>query len=167
MNENLDLTSILQGCPKGTEFYHSVFGKVFFTGIKLDSPYPITFIVPCDNYVSTGVTRAGIFLKEYEGECTLFPSKNQRDWSKFKRFWDNSKIEKFDVNTLQPSDKVLVRYAENRVWLPDFFGYKDGIDVMCVANGWVKGECIPYNEETKYLVGTTNDCPNYYKWWEE
>lgn len=27
--------------------------------------------------------------------------------------------------------------------------------------------CIPYNEETKHLVGTKDDCPEYYKWWEE
>ena len=30
MNENIDLTEILEGCPKGTEFYSSIFGKVLF-----------------------------------------------------------------------------------------------------------------------------------------
>lgn len=30
----------------------------------------------------------GTFSCDYEGECTLFPSKEQRDWSKFVRFWD-------------------------------------------------------------------------------
>ena len=166
MNENINLTKILEGCPIGTEFYHSVFGKVFFWGIKLRSPYPITFMVPCDNYV-TGVTRTGMYLLEYEGECTLFPSKDQRDWSKFERFWDKpKKKERLDPNTLKPFDKVLVRFDENRVWLPDFFGYKDGIGYMCTINGCTKRKCIPYNEETKHLVGTKEDCPEYYKWWE-
>ena len=41
MNENLDLTKILEGCPKGTEFYHAGFGRVWFVGIDLDSDYPI------------------------------------------------------------------------------------------------------------------------------
>ena len=41
MNENLDLTKILEGCPKGTEFYHAGFGRVWFFGIDLDSDYPI------------------------------------------------------------------------------------------------------------------------------
>ena len=41
MNENLDLTKILEGCPKGTEFYHAGFGRVWFCGIDLDSDYPI------------------------------------------------------------------------------------------------------------------------------
>ena len=45
----------------------------------------------------------------YNGECTLFPSKDQRDWSKFVRFWDKPKVDKFDPKTLQPFDKVLVR----------------------------------------------------------
>lgn len=31
----------------------------------------------------------------FDGECTLFPSKDQRDWSKFRRFWDEPKVEKF------------------------------------------------------------------------
>ena len=34
MNENIDLTKILEGCPEGTEFYSSNYGKVFFTGIE-------------------------------------------------------------------------------------------------------------------------------------
>ena len=28
-------------------------------------------------------------------------------------------------------------------------------------------KCIPYNEETKHLLGTKEYCPEYYKWWEE
>ena len=34
-------------------------------------------------------------------ECLLFPSKDQRDWSKFKRFWDEPKPEKSDSKLLQ------------------------------------------------------------------
>lgn len=30
MNENIDLTKILEGCPVGTKFYSSVYGKVDF-----------------------------------------------------------------------------------------------------------------------------------------
>ena len=164
MNENINLTKILEGCPIGTEFYHSVFGKVFFWGIKLHSPYPITFMVPCDNYV-TGVTSTGTYLLEYEGECTLFPSKEQRDWSKFERFWDKPKVERFDPKTLQPFDKVLARDCSTDKWQPDFFGFQDRKHTMCVSA--LLNQCIPYNEETKHLVGTRDDCPEYYKWWEE
>lgn len=101
----------------------------------------------------------------HSDECLLFPSKDQRNWSKFERFWDKPKKEKFDVNTLQPFDKVLMRTNERNIWEPDFFGYKDGNWIMGVTVGNV--ECIPYNDETKHLLGTREDCPEYYKWWKE
>ena len=28
-------------------------------------------------------------------------------------------------------------------------------------------KCIPYNDDTKHLVGTTDEAPEYYKYWEE
>ena len=34
MNENIDLTEILKGCPKGTELYSTVYGKVQFERIN-------------------------------------------------------------------------------------------------------------------------------------
>ena len=76
-----------------------------------------------------------------------------------------AKVEKFDVNTLQPFDKVLVRNYNNRIWEPDFFGYIKGDWVWSLQTAY--SQCIPYNEETKHLCGTNNDCPEYYKWWEE
>lgn len=163
MNENLDLTKILDGCPKGTEFYHTRYGIVCFYDIISNSEYPIRF--KKDKYLINSVTKSGLMVSNYKGECTLFPSKDQRDWSKFERFWDKPKKEKFDVNTLQPFDKVLMRTNERSIWEPDFFGYKDGNWIMGVTVGNV--ECIPYNEETKHLIGTKEDCPEFYKWWEE
>lgn len=163
MNENLDLTKILEGCPKGIDFYHTVYGTVLFNSIDLDSEYPIRFIVG-KNQINS-VTKSGLVLSDYKGECVFFPSKDQRDWSKFERFWDKPKKEKFDVNTLQPFDKVLMRTNERSIWEPDFFGYKDGNWIMGVTVGNV--ECIPYNEETKHLIGTKEDCPEFYKWWEK
>ena len=109
------------------------------------------------------VTKEGLDKHNFNGECTLFPSKDQRDWSKFVRFWDKSKVEKFDPKTLQPFDKVLIK--NGNFWTPNFFGYITGQWVNCVGTGDV--ECVPYNEETKHLIGTTEDCPEYYKWWEK
>lgn len=100
------------------------------------------------------------------GECIIFPSKDQRDWSKFERFWDKpKKVDKFDVNILQPFDKVLSRNPYNKLWSPNLFGYLLTDEVRCIDGNWY---CvIPYNEETKHLVGTNKDCPEYYKWWEK
>ena len=163
MNENLDLTKILEGCPKGIDFYHTVYGTVLFNSIDLDSEYPIRFIVG-KNQVNS-VTKSGLAISDYKGECVLLPSKDQRDWSKFERFWDKPKVERFDPKTLQPFDKVLIRNVDNGFWNAAFFSYIAGQWVNCVGSG--TAECIPYNEETKHLVGTKEDCPEFYKWWEE
>ena len=163
MNENLDLTKILEGCPKGIDFYHTVYGTVLFDSIDLDSEYPIRFIV--GKKAINNITKSGLAISDYKGECVLFPSKDQRDWSKFERFWDKPKVEKFDPMTLQPFDKVLIRNMDNGFWNAAFFSYIAGQWVNCVGSG--TAECIPYNEETKHLVGTTEDCPEFYKWWEK
>lgn len=164
MNENLDLTKILDGCPKGIAFYHTVYGTVLFNSIDLDSEYPIRFIVG-KNQVNS-VTKSGLAISDYKGECTLFPSKDQRDWSKFVRFWDKPKVERFDPKTLQPFDKLLVRPHPCAHWRPDFYAFKINATVRTIG-GCDSRMCIPYNDDTKYLVGTTQDCPKYYKWWEE
>ena len=173
MNENLDSTKILNGCPNGTKLYSTVLGDVIFMWVNSeDKLYPIVLKAhnectreSCIAYSTTD----GRYRYDYNGECTLFPSKDQRDWSKFERFWDKPKVEKFDVSTLLPFDKVLVRNSHIEGWKTNFFGYINEYPGNCsidCAGFWWKC-CIPYNEETKHLVGTTKDCPKYYKWWEE
>lgn len=169
MNKDIDLTKILEGCPKGTKFYSTIFGELSFVAIhNCYDKYPIKLQAYNKSTHSTteiDYAEDGRSSYIFDGECTIFPSKDQRDWSKFERFWDKPKVEKFDVNTLQPYDKVLVRSGDNKFWTAGFFSYIIGQWVICVGGGIAK--CIPYNEETKHLIGTTEDCPEYYKWWEE
>ena len=163
MNENLNLVEILDGCPRGTKFYSSVFGEVELVEIKKGYLQPIGLRCLGGDSVYIGVD--GKLFPSYEGECIIFPSKDQRDWSKFERFWDKPKVEKFDVNTLQPFDRVLVRFSSYVHWQIGLFGYK--YEKLIYSNGTVYYQCIPYNEETKHLLGTANDCPEYYKSWEK
>lgn len=168
MNENIDLTKILKGCPKGTKFYSTIYGDVTLFDIDSSGFYPIRLsgIIDDEECNLIFATEDGNSLYGI-GECTLFPSKDQRDWSKFERFWDKPKTEKFDPKTLQPFDKVLVRDNPLSKWRPDFFGFLVQHEkyIICAGSFWY--QCIPYNEETKHLLGTTNDCPEYYKWWKE
>ena len=97
----LDLVEILKNCPKGTKLYSTVRGEVEFDHIDSDKDYPIYTTNKDSLALFTG---DGKYYIEYGGECVLFPSKEQRDWSKFK-----APVEKFDYSTLQPFDKVLVR----------------------------------------------------------
>ena len=166
MNENLNLVEILEGCPKGTKLYSSVYGEVRFEGINNNDLYPIELKAHKFTTLSASVycTKDGRFNCAYDGECILFPSKDQRDWSKFERFWDKPKVEKFDPNTLQPLDRILVRIGSNLNWQIGLLGCKYR---RCIRSNMIYYHCIPYNDETKHLLGTTNDCPDYYKWWEK
>ena len=167
MNENIDLTKILDGCPKGTKLYSTVYGEVIFSEIDSSSYYPIrlNYYRGVEIFPTTiSFTKDGKSIYEY-GECTLFPSKEQRDWSKFERFWDKPKKKKFDISTFQPFDKVLVRNRICDYWNAFPFSHMIKRRAICCDFSWE--QCIPYNEETKNLVGKKDDCPEYYKWWEE
>ena len=111
MNENLDLTKILDGCPPGTEFYHLIYGQVALREVIKDE-YPIV-LEPINKFIRTTLTKDGRMNNRYDGECLLYPSKTQRDWSKFERFWDESEVERFDPKTLQPFDKVCIVCSEH------------------------------------------------------
>ena len=165
MNENIDLTKILKNCPKGWEFYSSVLGEVEFEEICDDEKgeNPIWVKVGKLAY-TTGFTKEGFYLKG-KGECTLFPSKNQRDWSKFTAPW--YKKGKFDPNTLKPYDRVLTHFDDER-WDINFYSYKNPSwpwPYTCMDKSYKY--CIPYNDETKHLLGTTDEAPEYYKHWED
>ena len=165
MNENLDLTKILKGCPEGTKFYHSVYGEVCLTLISENDLYPVILSV-CQDGSMISVTEDGRLYEGFNGDCVLFPSKEQRDWSKFERFWDKPKVEKFDPKILQPFDKVLIKDVES-CWVAAIFSHIDDSIHGTICCGDFGEQCIPYNDETKHLVGTTDDCPEFYKWWEE
>ena len=176
MNENIDLTKILDGCPEGTKFYSSEYGEVVFVGLDLDNKhYQVELKYHRkDNpnaTVDVWVTKGGKTWSSYDGECSLFPSKDQRDWSKFERFWDKPKADKFDPKTLQPWDKILVRKVHSphniSPWSCENFSYINPNTPQLVNGIASRYEiCIPYNDETKHLRGTTDDCPEYYKWWK-
>ena len=104
------------------------------------------------------------------GNVYFFPSKDQRDWSKFVRFWDKPEVKRFDPKTWSPGDKVLFRLGETTPWKCSLFShmFSDdfGQEVVCTSDGLAL-ICIPYNDDTKHLHNTTDDCPDYYKWWEE
>lgn len=168
MNENIDLTKILEGCPEGTKLYSSIFGEVVFIRIDRENPsYPILIKVSFEPKWRN-LTKQGKFYAAV-GECIIFPSKEQRDWSKFERFWDKPKVERFDINTLQPFDKVLVRDDRKDIWGACLFSHPGNN----LSEGWFVCDntywhyIIPYNDDTKHLVGTREDCPEYYKWWEK
>ena len=166
MNENIDLKNILKDCPKGFELYSPLYGKIIFYGIAENS---WKFPIDCTDYKGSFIsfTKEGCHYNTYsDAECVLFPSKDQRDWSKFTAPW--YKKEKFDPKTLQPFDKILARNVHSENWNCDIFSNindNEPYKYNTISNYWKY--CIPYNDDTKHLVGTTDEAPEFYKHWED
>ena len=80
--------------------------------------------------------------------------------------WDSEKKEVVDLKPnveLKPFDKVLCRNSKDDTWEADFFArltrkeidYTQSGKYLCVGDLWMY--CIPYNEETAHLLGTTDE----------
>ena len=169
MNENINLCEILKDCPEGTELYSSIHGKVLFSGIDKLDICPIEVIANGYNGKDfiANFAADGRYLHFCAAECVLFPSKDQRDWSKFTAPW--YKKGKFDPKTLKPFDKVLVRDSCAHAWRCTLYSHtkEDGSRWKYVTDNSAFEYCIPYNDDTKHLVGTKEEAPDFYKYWED
>lgn len=153
----LDLVKILKDCPRGIKLYSTVHGEVTLEDVvEVGTDYPIKTDHP---WGKAEFARNGKYYNEYGGECVLFPSKDQRDWSKFE-----IPVQEFDYDTLQPFDKVLVRDGDCQCWRCAFFSCMLSNGMLCECR-W--GQGIPYNDETKHLLGTCDIPDEKYIWWEE
>lgn len=73
--------------------------------------------------------------------------------------WDIEKKQIVDLKlkwTPKPFNKVVVRCGKADKWSIDFFSYKVSNGYICTGDAWF-GYCLPYNEETAHLLGTTDD----------
>ena len=227
MNENLNLVEILKDCPAGTQLYSPVYGYVELVNVYQGKAtiYPIVIKIPSNSTDTFTCARSfdkdGRLFADYSGECLLFPSRDQRDWSKFdlkkpkfkvgdkivniprkymgalgtqgiiskvtddkyiftndsyifisnQDSWElvHDKKPRFDPKTFQPFDKVLGRCNDQQLWLCDLYSYSSRIDDpyrhRCVRSGYKY--CIPYNDDTKHLVATKEEAPEFYRYWED
>lgn len=79
--------------------------------------------------------------------------------AKENKVWDAKKKQIVDLKPkceFKPFDKVVVRCSEADKWSIDFFSYKVSNGYICTGDAWF-GYCLPYNEETAKLIGTTNN----------
>lgn len=171
MNKNIDLTKILENCPEGTEFWSDNYGAVQFKCINKSYIQPI-FVRRSDGYL-TSYTKEGWCNIEFSASCLLWPSKDCRDWSKFTAPWykheEKKETKRFDPKTLNVFDKVLAR-VYNGFWFADFVsvpGDDELCDIPCLVGSSNFNEVVPYNDETKHLLGTADDAPEYYQYVDE
>lgn len=244
----MNIAEKLKDAPKGTKLYSPIIGECELECVYLDTYYPIKATTKQGIYTFT--SEGLLYKDEPNGECMLFPSRDNRDWNGFcicpykkgdfivreypsgRKFiaifshigspfestvnymcvlypdrnfgkkpnygiggyrevrfateeekkelldaierngytWNSDtltleEIHKFDISTLEPFDRVLVRDSDGEFWNINLFSHYNKMykSYTTVRGAWE--QCIPYNEETKHLVGTTNDCPEYYKTW--
>lgn len=145
----MNIAEILKDCPSGTRLYSPIYGELSLVNAVPGHIYPICCRTRRGNAVD--FTEDGK-SSTTDAEPTLFPSKDQRDWSKFGV--SDQVTDQESKPRLKPFDKVLVRDGDSDVWDCNIFNRidEDGeyycIDYEC----WE--QCIPY-EGNEHLLGTT------------
>ena len=115
----------------------------------------LTYFVCCDKEIS--ILRQAT---DYE-KSQLFEALAKED-----KTWDAEKKQIVNLKPnveLKPFDKVLVRDGKDEIWEPAFFFRnlpKHNVYKYQTVDGKLRVYCIPFNEETAKLIGTSND-------WEE
>lgn len=143
----MNIAEILRHCPKGTKLYSTVFGEVTLDEVDIHDIYPI--VVRRFNHLKTSFDKEGHYLEDYPGaECVLFPSKNQRDWNRFRIPFKAGDI----VMTVDRETPFIFKeYIENRyahcycgIDVNGTFKIEAPVDVY-----WTSDFIIPASEEAK------------------
>lgn len=148
MEQKINIAETLDGCPKDTKLYSPIFGDVYLEKIR---PHLAVVVTTESNdkeeFLYDG--RYGI-----NGECVLFPSKDQRDWSKFQRPFKDGDIvvsEKGDIHLLRTSNSSYCAFREQ--WENKF---------DCTITTSIKVARLATEEEKQKLFKAIKD--NGYKW---
>ena len=156
----------MRHCPKGTEFWSPLYGDVKLYCIDQETKKVLVTAVDdvnCNINSDGTVTIYGVTSPE----VMLYPSRPQRDWTKVKY---EPKKEKFDPKTFKLFDKVIIRNAAINFWRCDLLSHIVNVassnHYVCVSGACYNKYCIPYNDDTKHLVGTNEEAPEYYRYWE-
>ena len=112
-----------------------------------------------DKFTITDIDN-GCYYGRGKGHEFLIPIVKQDNWELIPY--------KFDIETLNHFDKVLVRQYDLSPWCVDFFSYYDKEGGYAVCTGEIHYDyCVPYNDDTKHLVSKVDDAPEFYRFWEK
>ena len=152
-----NIAEILEDQHEGLQLWSPAYGKV---ELKKATDTGVIIRTKC-GYAHLNVDGT---LSAY-GECMLFPSPEQRDWEEFRKA--KEKVEKFDINTLKPFDRVLVRDDSTMKWAIELWmAYAPNHEQWkCLCLGSHYAQCIPY-EGNEHLLLTADMPDEYYITWE-
>ena len=145
--KEFDLEAVKSGSKICTRDGHPA--RILYFDYEEGEDYPIIARITCndDNTTIKTYTIGGKFFKNNISEHDLMIAET------------TSVIEKYKNYHFEPFEKVLVRDFDEEVWNCSFFSTYTTIEserlYCCIHRIW--NQCIPYNEETKHLLGTTSD----------
>lgn len=142
----MNIAELLKYCAEGTKLYSLVDGEVTLESICDTKQYCIEVVT--DNGNTSYFTKDGkMFIDRPNGECILFPSKDQRDWSKFR-----IPVKRGDI--MMEIDGNYPFIASGKFTKNGLPKYICGINLennlqMDMGAGWTSKFYIPASEEVK------------------
>ena len=142
----MNIAELLKYCTKGTKLYSPLYGDVTLECVK-DNKFPITIndFTGCQHVL----TEYGYFMYNIpNSECILFPSKNQRNWEKFR-----VPVKKGDIMMMPDTSYAFIatgEFTDNASVM--FVCGIDADNELCINPGnagWTKDFYIPASEEAK------------------
>lgn len=148
----MNIAEILKYCPEGTKLYSTIYGEVVLRNVYIDKKYPIE-AVTCNSTIVV-FTKEGHYMKSCPNtECILFPSKDQRDWNKFR-----IPAKAGDIMMLPKEEKAFIfkKYVEriegSGVLCADHYcGINQDNDFIVKAKDfyWTNDFIVPASEKAK------------------
>lgn len=147
----INVAEKLKDCPKGTKLYSPMCGEVELDRINIGHhKFPIIVRV-LDNKAPNSTetfTAEGKWCNTEQSECLLFPSKDNRDWNKFR-----IPVKRGDIMMIPNSDHAFIttgEFTDNASVM--FICGVDEDNELCINPGnagWTKDFYIPASEEAK------------------
>ena len=140
----MNIAEILKYCPKGTKLYCTLCGNAELGEITNIGTIVIRKVA---DVISTSYTLDYEGRYSHSGECVLFPSKDQRDWSQFR-----IPIKRGDI--MMEADGTIPFIASGEYYWgtsPKYICGVDGADHFNIRTtyGWTSEFYIPASEEAK------------------
>lgn len=137
----MNIANLLKYCPKGTKLYSTAFGEV-----ELIDTSSLANTILVQNNHDTPFTFYSDGSYILDGECILFPSKDQRDWSKFRL-----PLKRGDI--MMKADGTIPFIASGEFYKDTSPKYICGVDITGHFStgiyGWTSEFYIPASEEAK------------------
>ena len=147
----INIAEKLKDCPQGTKLYSPLFGEMKLVRIDMENPkFPIIVKVLNDEspFSIITFTAEGKWYNFKQSECLLFPSKDNRDWNKFR-----IPVKRGNIMMIPNSYHAFITTGE----------FTDNGSVMFICGvdedneliinpgnaGWTKGFYIPASEKAK------------------